>query len=147
MKEPHVLELLWQNHLSYEHIFQHILLCLDSISIRNLKCSSKELSDFVNRILWKNLRSKQSLHNKLKNSWLTRTDAEESAFQCSDDVYDMKILHDAIICGLRNGTVEIWNKKTLKKELSLEDQHGSVQVCSLKYEIFYEIFAKLIDFR
>ena len=61
-------------------------------------------------------------------SWLTRQDAEESAFQCSDDVYDMKILHDVIICGLRNGTVEIWNKKTLKKELSLEDQNGSVQV-------------------
>ena len=61
-------------------------------------------------------------------SWLTRQDAEESAFQCSDDVYDMKILHDAIICGLRNGTVEIWNKKTLKKEFSLEDQQGSVQV-------------------
>ena len=41
---------------------------------------------------------------------------------------DLKILHDVIICGLRNGTIEIWNKKTLKKELSLEDQHGSVQV-------------------
>ena len=61
-------------------------------------------------------------------SWLTRQGVEESAFQCSDDVYDMKILPDAIICGLRNGTVEIWNKKTLKKELTLDDQQGSVQV-------------------
>ncbi len=61
-------------------------------------------------------------------SWLTRQDAEESAFQCSDDVYDMKIIGDSIICGLRNGTVEIWNKRTLKKECSLEEQHGSVQV-------------------
>ena len=59
---------------------------------------------------------------------MTRRDTEESAFQCSDDVYDMKILHDAIVCGLRNGTVEIWNRKTLKKEFSLEDQNGSVQV-------------------
>ena len=59
---------------------------------------------------------------------MTRRDVEESAFQCSDDVYDMKILHDAIVCGLRNGTVEIWNRKTLKKEFSLEDQNGSVQV-------------------
>ena len=64
----------------------------------------------------------------LSSSWLIRQGAEESAFQCSDDVYDMKILHDVIICGLRNGTIEIWNKKTLKKELSLEDQNGSVQV-------------------
>ena len=62
------------------------------------------------------------------SSWMTRRDVEESAFQCSDDVYDMKILHDAIVCGLRNGTVEIWNRKTLKKEFSLEDQNGSVQV-------------------
>ena len=61
-------------------------------------------------------------------SWLTRRDAEEFAFQCSDDVYDMKILHDVIICGLRNGTVEVWNKETLKKELSLEDQNGTVLV-------------------
>ena len=59
---------------------------------------------------------------------MTRRDTEESAFQCSDDVYDMKILHDAIVCGLRNGTVEIWNRKTLKREFSLEDQNGSVQV-------------------
>ena len=59
---------------------------------------------------------------------MTRLDAEESAFQCTDDVYDMKICHDAIICGLRNGTVEIWNKRTMKKELSLEEQQGSVQV-------------------
>ena len=61
---------------------------------------------------------------------MTRRDTEESAFQCSDDVYDMKILHDAIVCGLRNGTVEIWNRKTLKREFSLEDQNGSVQVSS-----------------
>ncbi len=61
-------------------------------------------------------------------SWMTRQDAEESAFQCSDDVYDMKICGDSIICGLRNGTVEIWSKRTLKKEFSLEEQQGSVQV-------------------
>ena len=34
----------------------------------------------------------------------------ESAFQCSDDVYDIKICGDSILCGLRNGTIEIWNK-------------------------------------
>ena len=61
-------------------------------------------------------------------SWMTRLDAEEAAFQCSDDVYDMKICHDSIICGLRNGTVEIWNKRTMKKEFSLEEQQGSVLV-------------------
>ena len=61
-------------------------------------------------------------------SWMTRLDAEESAFQCSDDVYDMKICHESVICGLRNGTVEIWNTRTMKKELSLEEQQGSVQV-------------------
>ena len=59
---------------------------------------------------------------------MTRLDAEEAAFQCSDDVYDMKICHDSIICGLRNGTVEIWNKRTMKKEFSLEEQQGSVLV-------------------
>ena len=62
------------------------------------------------------------------SSWMTRLDAEEAAFQCSDDVYDMKICHDSIICGLRNGTVEIWNKRTMKKEFSLEEQQGSVLV-------------------
>lgn len=63
-------------------------------------------------------------------SWLGcgEIPVEESAFQCSDDVYDMKIRGDSIICGLRNGTIEIWNRKTLKKEMSLEEQHGQVQV-------------------
>ena len=65
----------------------------------------------------------------------------------------MKILHDVIICGLRNGTIEIWNKKTLKKELSLEDQHGSVQVspnfnsASLteQWLIYWNLFANTGD--
>jgi len=128
MKEPHVLEVLWQNPLSYEHIMQQIFLYLDSSTIRSLKCSNSEMRNYVQRLLWQNSKAQKCLTNKLKNSWLTRQNTEESAFQCSDDVYDMKILHDVIICGLRNGTIEIWNKKTLKKELSLEDQHGSVQV-------------------
>ncbi len=37
---------------------------------------------------------------------------------------------NSIICGLRNGTVEIWNIRTLKKEMELLEQHGSVQVNS-----------------
>ena len=71
---------------------------------------------------------KNILRNVIIFSWMTRLDAEESAFQCSDDVYDMKICHESVICGLRNGTVEIWNTRTMKKELSLEEQQGSVQV-------------------
>ena len=71
---------------------------------------------------------KNILRNVTIFSWMTRLDAEESAFQCSDDVYDMKICHESVICGLRNGTVEIWNTRTMKKELSLEEQQGSVQV-------------------
>ena len=47
----------------------------------------------------------------------------------------MKILHDVIICGLRNGTVEVWNKETLKRELSLEDQNGTVLVSNIKHLI------------
>ena len=33
-----------------------------------------------------------------------------------------------MVCGLRNGTVELWNINTLEKEMTLEDQEGSVQV-------------------
>ncbi len=32
------------------------------------------------------------------------------------------------MCGLRNGTVEIWNVLTLEREMSLTEQEGSVQV-------------------
>ena len=62
------------------------------------------------------------------SSWLTRQESHESAFQCSDDVYDAKIRGNSIVCGLRNGTIEIWNILTLKKEMELLEQHGSVQV-------------------
>ena len=51
-----------------------------------------------------------------------------SAFQCSDDAFDIKIRGETIICGLRNGTVELYNIQTLERELSLVDQNGSVQV-------------------
>ena len=53
---------------------------------------------------------------------------EEKAFQCLDDVFDMKIRGDSVICGLRNGTIEVWNKTSLAKELTLLEQEGSVQV-------------------
>ena len=56
--------------------------------------------------------------------------ARESAFQCSDDVYDIKICGDSILCGLRNGTIEIWNKDTLTKETELTEQRGEVQVAA-----------------
>ena len=62
------------------------------------------------------------------SSWLTRDGSHESAFQCSDDVYDAKIRGDSIVCGLRNGTIEIWNLLTLQKEMELTEQNGSVQV-------------------
>ena len=55
---------------------------------------------------------------------------QESAFQCSDDVYDIKICGDSILCGLRNGTIEIWNKDTLTKETELTEQQGEVQVAA-----------------
>ena len=63
-------------------------------------------------------------------SWLGRLSppSRESAFQCSDDVYDIKICRDSIICGLRNGTIEIWNRNTLTKEMELSEQQGEVQV-------------------
>ena len=63
-------------------------------------------------------------------SWHGRlsSPSRESAFQCSDEVYDIKICNDSIICGLRNGTIEIWNKKTLTKEMELTEQQGEVQV-------------------
>ena len=53
---------------------------------------------------------------------------KSSAFQCSDDAFDIKIKGESIICGLRNGTVELYNIHTLERELSLEEQQGSVQV-------------------
>ncbi len=63
-------------------------------------------------------------------SWHGRLNSpsRESAFQCSDDVYDVKIRGDSIVCGLRNGTIELWNKNTLKKEMELTEQQGEVQV-------------------
>ena len=51
-----------------------------------------------------------------------------AAFQCSDDAFDIKLRGDSIVCGLRNGTVELYNIHTFKRELSLEEQNGSVQV-------------------
>merc|ERR1711953_1554489 len=86
---------------------------------------------FVNQCIWKNSRSRGILRKRLRKSWLKPCPGEvtrESAFQCSDDAFDMKIRGNSIICGLRNGTVEIWNALTLEKEMSLEDQEGSVQV-------------------
>ena len=64
-------------------------------------------------------------------SWLKPTPGpvtKESAFQCSDDAFDLKIRGNSIICGLRNGTVEIWDTITLEREMTLTDQHGSVHV-------------------
>ena len=70
MKEPTVLQLLWQNSLCYEHILQQIFLYLDSSSIRNLKLSNMELRNFVQRVLWQNKRSHRCLHYRLKNRWV-----------------------------------------------------------------------------
>ena len=69
MKEPHVLELLWQNPLSYEHILQQIFLYLDSSTIRNLKCSNSEMRNYVQRLLWQNSKAQRCLTNKLKNRY------------------------------------------------------------------------------
>ena len=67
MKEPSVLELLWQNCLCYEHILQTIFLYLDSSAIRNLKLASMEMRNFCERILWQNKRSNRCLQYRLKN--------------------------------------------------------------------------------
>ena len=52
----------------------------------------------------------------------------ETAFQCSDDVFDLKIRGDSILCGLRKGTVELFHVQTLEREMTLTHQEGSVQV-------------------
>ena len=69
MKEPTALQLLWENNLCYEHILQQIFLYLDSSSVRNLKLSSMEMRNFVQRVLWQNKRSNRCLHYRLKNRW------------------------------------------------------------------------------
>ena len=51
-----------------------------------------------------------------------------AAFQCSDDAFDIKLRGDSIVCGLRKGTVELYNIHTFNREHSLEEQNGSVQV-------------------
>ena len=66
MKEPHVLELLWQNRSWCEHILQDIFLHLDSSTIRSLKCASKDMQDFIQRTLWNNSRAVNNLKSKLK---------------------------------------------------------------------------------
>ena len=52
----------------------------------------------------------------------------ERHFQCSDDPFDVKIRGDAIVCGLRNGDVELWDRRTLERKAMLREQQGSVQV-------------------
>ena len=74
------------------------------------------------------------------NRWLTprygMPGIKSSAFQCSDDAFDIKVRGESIICGLRNGTVELYNIHTLHREMSLEDQQGSVQVNLFKLKIY-----------
>ena len=61
----------------------------------------------------------------------------ETAFQCSEDVFDLKIRGDSILCGLRNGTVELFHVRTLTRELTLTDQEGSVQASILLYSLAF----------
>ena len=74
----------------------------------------------------------QFWHNRWLSPQYGTPGIKPSAFQCSDDAFDIKIRGETIICGLRNGTVELYNIHTFKKELSLEDQNGSVQVSKKK---------------
>ena len=63
--------------------------------------------------------------------WLENSsDSTEGAFQCSDDLFDLKLRGNQVICGLRNGTVEVWHLNPLRRELKLDDQSGSVQESS-----------------
>lgn len=125
-----VLERLFANRVSFGHILQEIFLNLDSRTLKNLRLCNQDLRQFTDRILWRNSRGKNRLFHKLTRNWKERNSEaiSESAFQCSDEVFDIKIRGDSIICGLRNGTIELWDKETLKKTHSLLDQNGSVQV-------------------
>ena len=80
----------------------------------------------------------------LKHSrWLSPTygtpGIQPAAFQCSDDAFDIKIRGETIICGLRNGTVELYNIHNFQKELTLDDQNGSVQVSFSSLDLFAKI--------
>ena len=81
----------------------------------------------------------------LKHSrWLSPTygtpGIQPAAFQCSDDAFDIKIRGETIICGLRNGTVELYNIHNFQKELTLDDQNGSVQVSFSSLDLFAKIY-------
>ena len=54
--------------------------------------------------------------------------AEDKAFQCGADVFDLKIRDNQAICGLRNGSIEVWDLDTNSRVLKMEDQMGNVQV-------------------
>ena len=67
MKEPNVLELLFECREVYAHILQQIFLSLDSQTLCNLRLVSSEMRDFVQRIIWNNLKARKILRNRLKH--------------------------------------------------------------------------------
>lgn len=86
----------------------------------------------------------------LHSRWLSPTygtpGIQPAAFQCSDDAFDIKIRGETIICGLRNGTVELYNIHNFQKELTLDDQNGSVQVSLSSLALFgkYTLFKYIL---
>ena len=87
----------------------------------------------------------------LHSRWLSPTygtpGIQPAAFQCSDDAFDIKIRGETIICGLRNGTVELYNIHNFQKELTLDDQNGSVQVSLSTLALFGKIYTVIFFHR
>ncbi len=60
--------MLLSNHIAYPHILRQILLSLDSRSLRSLRCTSGEIKEIVDDLVWSgNATATSRLKAKLRN--------------------------------------------------------------------------------
>jgi hypothetical protein len=61
---------------------------------------------------------RKMLRRKLDDNWRYGM-PDDSTLECAANVFDMVTDEKSFVFGLENGTIEVWNKQTMEKTMTL----------------------------
>lgn len=115
-----------QNHL----IICKIFLYLDPLSMKTASQVNHLWNQCIQQHIWKSAHGKGAMKTRLDQRW-SHAEPKSKKILCSGMVFDIKADPKNIVCSLDNGSIEIWDRKSMELVTTLNGGNDHVVFVNL----------------
>lgn len=120
-------------------VVREIFLNLSSSDLMKAKLVCHSWLDFIHKWIENSIPGRERLQVKLKHNWKARKVMSSRFYIASGEIFDIKWDQDEVLCGTCDGFINVFDRRTSQRKLSLELHRGTCVQLDMNKDIIVSV--------